>query len=96
MYTVCNCTPTDGEGFDAVSPSACPTSDLRQSPVPSAAESGAVGAQSGAVDPDLDLIVTCWPMLPENVRQGIVATVRQAVGAAAKGGETRAEEPSQR
>jgi hypothetical protein len=36
-------------------------------------------AQSGAVDPDLQLLLESWPILPDGVRKGIVALVRSVL-----------------
>jgi hypothetical protein len=40
------------------------------------AESGAVGARSGAIDGGLPSIVEAWPQLPEAVKADILAIVR--------------------
>jgi hypothetical protein len=42
------------------------------------AESGAVGADSGPIDPDLAVIIDAWPTLPEAVRRKVVEMVAQA------------------
>ena len=40
------------------------------------AECGALGAQSGLIDPDLAAIIERWADLPQAVRAGMVAMVR--------------------
>ena len=40
------------------------------------AESGAVAARNGPIDPDLALIIEVWPGLPEETKAGILAMVR--------------------
>jgi hypothetical protein len=42
------------------------------------AESGAVGAKSGAFDDDLQAVVDAWPELPVDVKGSILAMVRAA------------------
>ena len=42
-----------------------------------AAESGAVGAETDAIDPDLKAIVKAWPDLSAEVKAGILAQVRE-------------------
>ena len=42
------------------------------------AESGALGAQSGDIPPDLRLVVEVWGTLPEATKVGILAMVRAA------------------
>ena len=42
------------------------------------AESGAVDARNGEIDPDLALIIASWPGLPEAVCRQVVAMVRAA------------------
>ena len=42
------------------------------------AESGAVGAHSGPIDPDLALLIDAWPRLPEAVRRQIFSMVKLA------------------
>jgi hypothetical protein len=44
----------------------------------SGAESGALGAQNGPVDPDLAAVMEAWPGLPAAIRAGILAMVRAA------------------
>ena len=44
----------------------------------SCAESGAMGAENGPVDPDLAAVVAVWPTLPEPTRRKIVAMVQEA------------------
>ncbi|MCH7685408.1 MAG: hypothetical protein IH899_01785 [Planctomycetes bacterium] len=44
------------------------------------AESGAVGAQSALMDPDLRAVIEAWPELPDAVKAGILAMVRAAGG----------------
>ncbi len=51
--------------------------ELQQSAIPSGAESGAVGARIPTVDADLAALIDRWPALPEAVRRGIMAMVRQ-------------------
>ena len=46
----------------------------------SGAESGALGALSAPIDPDLALLVKAWPGLPEAVKAKVVAMVREAKG----------------
>jgi hypothetical protein len=41
----------------------------------SGAESGAVGAQSGASEPDLQQIIDAWHDLPDAVRASILAMI---------------------
>lgn len=40
------------------------------------AESGALGAHSTPIDPDLQAIIEAWPKLNESTKAGILATVR--------------------
>ena len=40
------------------------------------AECGALGAQTGQIDPDLQAIIERWPTLPEPIRAGILAMIR--------------------
>jgi hypothetical protein len=42
----------------------------------SGANSGAVGAQEAPLDPDLTLVVSSWPTLPEAIKAGILAMIR--------------------
>ena len=42
------------------------------------AESGAVGAETVPVDPDLQAVIERWPDLPDVVKVDIVAMVRAA------------------
>ena len=41
------------------------------------AESGAIGAQNGPIDPELAEVVRAWPTLPPVVKGGIMAMVRR-------------------
>jgi hypothetical protein len=52
--------------------------DLQQSAIPTGAESGAVGAQNGPIDPQLAAVVAAWPTLPEAVRRRVMAMVNAA------------------
>jgi len=50
-----------------------------ENPAPAdGAESGAVGALSAPIHPDLAAVIEAWPRLPEAVRAGIVAMVKAA------------------
>ena len=40
------------------------------------AESGAIGAHSTPINPDLQAIIEAWPKLNESTKAGILATVR--------------------
>jgi hypothetical protein len=42
------------------------------------AESGAVGANSGPIDPDLAAVIHAWPTLPEATRRQIAGVVKAA------------------
>jgi len=42
------------------------------------AECGALGAQTGQIDPDLQAIIERWPTLPEPIKAGILAMIRAA------------------
>jgi hypothetical protein len=44
----------------------------------SGADSGAPGAQNGAIAPDLAAVVEAWPGLPEAIKTGILVMVRAA------------------
>ncbi len=44
------------------------------------AESGAIGAQNGPIDPELAEVVRAWPTLPPVVKGGIMAMVRAQNG----------------
>ncbi|MGA2035589.1 MAG: hypothetical protein ABSG68_25350 [Thermoguttaceae bacterium] len=44
------------------------------------AKSGALGAQDGAIDPELRAIIDAWPALPDAIKAGILAMVRTAGG----------------
>lgn len=48
--------------------------------VPSGAESGAVGARGGEVDPELAKLNEAWPALSEATRRRIVAIVEKGTG----------------
>jgi hypothetical protein len=65
----------DGEGFDAVSLTACAAKGLRQSPNQGEAESEAV-----CPDSDLKAVIAAWPVLPDAIKAGILAMVRTASG----------------
>ena len=56
----------------------CNCNSLEQSGNAGAAESGASGGKSGALDPDLAVVVDVWPTLPDAVKVGILAMVRAA------------------
>ena len=53
-------------------------SSLGNSPPDGAAESGAVGAASGAADPELARVVEAWPRLPAAVRRAILDLIEGA------------------
>jgi hypothetical protein len=63
-----------GEGFEAVSVTACPDNSLQQSPI----QGEAVWPNSGPMDADLAAVVEAWPTLPEAIKAGILAMVRAA------------------
>ena len=44
----------------------------------SGAKSGALSAENGSIDPDLEAIVKCWPNLPDPVKANIMAMVTAA------------------
>ncbi len=44
------------------------------------AKSGALGAQGGAIAPELRTIIDAWPALPDAIKAGILAMVRTAGG----------------
>jgi hypothetical protein len=46
----------------------------------SGAESGALGAQGGAIAPELRAIIDAWPTLPEPIKKGVLAMVRTVEG----------------
>ena len=46
------------------------------------AESGAVDAENGPIDPDLQHIIIAWPHLSEDVRETVIRTVNDAMKAA--------------
>jgi hypothetical protein len=54
--------------------------DLGNSTNESGAKSGALGAESTPIDPDLATIIDAWPTLPEAVRQQVVGFVKAADG----------------
>lgn len=66
-------------GLEPLSTTVHANKELRESAPQGGAESGAVGAQTPPIDPDLQAVVKAWPGLPESVRAGIVAMVRAAV-----------------
>jgi hypothetical protein len=63
----------DGEGFDAVSVTACADKGLPQSPIQGEAESEAVCPKCASIDPDLAAVVDAWPSLPATIKAGIVS-----------------------
>jgi hypothetical protein len=69
-------TSADGEGFDAISVSACPANTLPQSQNQGEAESEAV-----CPDSELKAVVDAWPTLPTAIKAGILAMI----GTTAKG-----------
>lgn len=66
-------------GLDTINASHNPVNDLRQSPFSGAAESGAVGSESGSVDPELARLIEGWPFLTPSDRAAILAIVNKAL-----------------
>lgn len=65
--------PVGGEGLEPTPPN--PQNTIFS---PSGgAESGALGAQLGALPPELMAVVEAWPSLPEGVKASILAAVRK-------------------
>ena len=44
----------------------------------SGAESGALSAENHPTDPNLTLIISAWPRLPEPIKAGIIAMIQAA------------------
>ena len=44
----------------------------------SGAQSGALDARQGSLNPDLAAVVDAWPALPEAIKTGILAIIRGA------------------
>jgi hypothetical protein len=63
----------DGEGFEAVSPTAWAADRLRQPPIAGEAKSEAV-----CPDSDLRTVIEAWPTLPRPIKAGILAMIRVA------------------
>ena len=63
------------EGLEQVSVTNKPSNDLRRSPNPGAAKSG---ADTTPPDPDLQSIIEHWPNLPDAVKAAVLALVRTA------------------
>jgi len=66
----------DASGIDPDSLSGCGKKGLGQSVLAGGAESGAVGAHPGPIDPDLALLIDARPRLPESVRRQILGMVK--------------------
>ena len=56
------------------------TSEKQAIPATPGAKSGAVAADSGSTDPDLQLILVNWPKLQKALQQGILAMIRATLG----------------
>lgn len=67
-------------GLEPVDVNTCKQKNLRNSPIESAAESGAVESQKHEIDPDLAKIIVAWPGLPEAAKKYILAIIREADG----------------
>ena len=67
-------------GLELDSVTGLPCNDLGNPPSPSGAESGAVGAESDPIAPELAAIIAAWPALPEATRQAILAMVKATAG----------------
>jgi hypothetical protein len=65
-------------GIELVSVKGSQNNQLRQSPDPRAAKSGAVGALELPLDPDLGVVIELWAELPEMTRQAVLAMMREA------------------
>ena len=77
----------DGEGFDSVAASSIAASELHNSASEKCCEFRCISTEFGQIadgcqigdhksteiDPDLALLIDCWPTLPADVRQRIVA-----------------------
>ena len=57
-----------------------PDRDLGQATRAGGAKSGALGAVSRKIAPELQEVIDAWPGLPEDVKAGIVAMVRERSG----------------
>ena len=63
-------------GLEPPNVNPCNHSTLRESANQRAAESGAVDAESGDIDPELAAVVEAWPTLPKAVKAGIMAFIQ--------------------
>jgi len=66
-------------GLKPVSVSSNGTSGLRNPPVQSAAESGAVGASQTIRDDDLQAIINAWPTLSEPAKAQILKIAKPRI-----------------
>ncbi len=60
---------------------------LREPEKQGGAESGAVGAKTGDIAPDLAAVINAWPEVPATIRKGILALVRASHGTKLLGDE---------
>jgi hypothetical protein len=67
-------------GFEPLDATACQNKELHKPVIQSGAKSGALEAHLGDFPPDLVMVISAWPKLPETVRENIVAMVRKVVG----------------
>ena len=67
-----------GTGLELDSVSRCEDKGLEKSTRAGGAKSGALGAHSDLIDPDLQAVIDAWPTLPEKIRAEVMAVVRKA------------------
>lgn len=65
-------------GIEPDSKTALSGNDLRQSPDSFGTETGTLQDETGTLPPDLAVVVTAWPDLPESVREAVLRIVTEA------------------